>query len=100
MQFNVNCLTDAARFYVLGLTLDNMEIIVNVPADRVAFALEVLRNLTFVESARPKRAAKAKPVEMDTTDYLLSSPANVERLRLAYEQFDRGEGVKFSLPAE
>ncbi len=77
-----------------------MELIVNVPADRVAFALEVLRNLTFVESVRPKRVAKAKPAEMDTTDYLLSSPANAERLRLAYEQFDRGEIIAFTPPAE
>ena len=75
-----------------------MEIIVNVPAERLEFALEVLRNLTFVESARPKRAAKKEA--QDTTDYLLASPANAERLRLAYEQFDRGEKIDFSLPVE
>lgn len=77
-----------------------MEIIVNVPAERLEFALEVLRNLTFVESARPRKAAKAKPMEMDTTEYLLASPANAERLNKAYEQFDRAERIDFTLPAE
>ena len=75
-----------------------MEIIVNVPAERLEFALEVLRNLTFVESARPKRAVKeAVP---DTAEYLQASPANAERLRKAYEQFDRAERINFTLPAE
>ena len=75
-----------------------MEIIVDVPAERVEFALEVLRNLAFVNSARPKNIAK--PTEQDTTDYLLASPANAERLRVAYEQFDRGERIDFTPPAE
>lgn len=77
-----------------------MEIIVNVPAERLEFALEVLRNLTFVESARPKRATKAKPAEMDTTDYLLSNPANAANLRESIAQLRRGETVPFELPAE
>ena len=79
-----------------------MEIIVNVPAERLEFALDVLRSLTFVESARPKRAAKGKTeaAEMDSTEYLLSNPANSDRLRLAYEQFDRGERIDFELPQE
>lgn len=75
-----------------------MEIIVDVPAERLEFALEVLRNLAFVKSARPKKAAKS--AKMDTTEYLLASPANAERLRQAYEQFDRGERIDFTLPAE
>ena len=75
-----------------------MEIIVNVPAERLEFALEVLRNLAFVESARPKRTAKK--VAPDTTEYLQVSPANAERLRTAYEQFDRAERIDFTLPAE
>jgi hypothetical protein len=75
-----------------------MEIIVDVPAERVEFVLEVLRNFPFVKSARPKRAAKK--VANDTTDYLMASPANAERLRQAYEQFDRGEKIDFTPPAE
>ncbi|MFC6223200.1 hypothetical protein ACFP2F_08095 [Hymenobacter artigasi] len=77
-----------------------MEIIVNVPAERLEFALEVLRNLAFVESARPKRAAKVKSVEMDTTDYLLSNPANATNLRESIAQLRRGQTVPFELPAE
>ena len=77
-----------------------MEIIVNVPAERLEFALEVLRNLAFVESARPKRVPKAKPVEMDTTEYLLSNPANAANLRESIAQLRRGQTVPFELPAE
>ena len=36
----------------------------------------------------------------DATAYLLASPANAGRLRLAYEQFDRGERIDFIPPAE
>ena len=43
---------------------------------------------------------RAKKAAQDTTDSLLASPANAERLRQAYEQFDRGEKIDFSLPAE
>lgn len=75
-----------------------MEIIVNVPAQRLGFALEVLRSLAFVKSARPK--AKAKPAPMDTTKYLQASPANAERLQQAYEQFDPAARIDFALPAE
>lgn len=77
-----------------------MEIIVNVPAERLEFALEVLRNLAFVESARPKRTAKAKPVEMDTTEYLLSNPANAAFIRESREQLRRGETVQVNVTAE
>lgn len=77
-----------------------MEIIVNVPAERLEFALEVLRNLAFVESARPRRKAKAKPAEMDTTEYLLSNPANAAFIRESREQLRRGETVQVEIPAE
>lgn len=73
-----------------------MEIIVNVPADRVEFALEVLRNLAFVESARPKRAAKK--AAQDTTDYLLASPANAAFIRESREQLRRGQTVQVDIP--
>ena len=35
--------------------------------------------------------------EMDETAYLLSSPANAERLRRGMEQVERGEGVERAL---
>ena len=74
-----------------------MQIIFDVSPDRVSFALEVLRNLSFAQNPRPVENAA---VAEDTTDYLLASPSNAERLRLAYEQFDRGERIDFTPPAE
>ena len=75
-----------------------MEIVFDVPAERAEFMLEMLRSLAFVKNPRPRRAPKAAPA--DTTDYLLASPANAERLRQAYEQFDNRERVDFTVPAE
>ena len=75
-----------------------MEIIIDVPAERVEFALEVLRNLAFVKNARPKKAVKR--TEMDTTEYLLASPANAEHLQRSIEQLRRGQTVQVDIPAE
>ncbi len=75
-----------------------MEIVFEVPSERVEFMLDMLRNLAFVKNPRPKRAPKTAAA--DTTDYLLASPANAERLRQAYEQFDKRERVDFTIPAE
>ncbi|RFP66647.1 hypothetical protein D0N36_02800 [Hymenobacter lapidiphilus] len=72
-----------------------MEITFEVPADRAAFMMEMLRSMSFVSNPRPSNPAAA-----DTTAYLLASPANAERLRQAYEQFDAGQRVEFSLPTE
>lgn len=75
-----------------------MEIVFEVPSERVEFMLDMLRNLAFVKNPRPKRAPKTAAA--DTTDYLLASPANAERLRQAYEQFDKRERIDFTIPAE
>ena len=75
-----------------------MQIIVDVPAERAEVILEVLRNFPFVKSARPKKAAK--PAEMDTTEYLLASPANAAHLRESIAQLRRGQTVQLELPAE
>ena len=73
-----------------------MEITFEVPAERAAFMLEMLRSMSFVSNPRASKPA----VAADSTAYLLASPANAERLRQAYEQFDAGQRVEFSLPAE
>ena len=78
------------------LSLTDMEIIVDVPAERVEFALEVLRNLAFVKSARPRKAVKS--AETDTTEYLLASPANAAFIRESREQLRRGETVQVDIP--
>lgn len=74
-----------------------MQIVFDVSPDQATFALEVLRSLSFAQNPRSVENAT---VAEDTTGYLLSSPANAERLRLAYEQFDRGERINFTPPAE
>lgn len=74
-----------------------MQIVFDVSPDQAGFALEVLRNLSFAQNPRPVETIVGQE---DTTDYLLASPANAERLRLAYEQFDRGERINFTPPAE
>ncbi|RTQ51419.1 hypothetical protein EJV47_06340 [Hymenobacter gummosus] len=77
-----------------------MEIIFDVPPERVPLMLEMLRSMSFVSNVRPRRSRKSAQDEADTTAYLNASPANAERLRQAYEQFDRGERVSFELPNE
>ena len=74
-----------------------MEIIFEVPAERAAFMLEMLRSMSFVNNPRP---LTSNPGEPDATDYLLASPANAARLQQAYEQFDQGQRVDFTLPTE
>jgi len=83
-----------------------MEIIFDVPAKRVPFMLEMLESLSFVRNPRPRRrgrkSAETKaaglPDEMDTTEYLLSSPANAESIRRSIEQLDRGAYIRVELP--
>ena len=76
-----------------------MKYTLEVPDQDASFVLEFLRRVTSVKlTPFGRRAGEA--AEMDTTDYLLSSPANAERLRLAYEQYDRGEIIPFTPPAE
>ena len=57
-----------------------MQIVFDILADRVNFALEVLRSPSFAQNPRP---LEGSTVASDTSDYLLASPANAERLRQA-----------------
>ncbi len=83
-----------------------MEIVFDVPAERVAFMLEMLESISYVRNPRPRRAREGRKEkapssdEMDTTEYLLSSPANAEFLRRSFEQLDRGEYVQVELPTD
>ena len=80
-----------------------MEIVFDVPADRVSFMLEMLRSITYVNNPRPRRARAARSVkgqEMDTTEYLLSSSANAEHLRRSIAQLERGEFVFVEILSE
>ncbi|RZJ90926.1 MAG: hypothetical protein EOO60_08455 [Hymenobacter sp.] len=81
-----------------------MEIVFDVPAERVAFMLEMLESISYVRNPRLRRARSSKkektvsPDEMDTTEYLLSSPANAEMLRRSFEQLERGEYIRVEMP--
>ncbi len=62
-----------------------MKLTLEVADDKAAFFLELIANLPFVKT--PRKRAKAtgqrkigQQPGQDTTDYLLSSPANRERL--------------------
>lgn len=83
-----------------------MEIVFDVPAERVAFMLEMLESISYVRNPRPRRARGGRkekassPDEMDTTEYLLSSPANAESIRRSMEQLDRGEYIHVEMPAD
>lgn len=78
-----------------------MEIVFDVPADRVAFMLEMLRSINYVSNPRPNQQLPVSAVEeIDTTEYLLSSKANAEHLRRSFEQLDRGEFVRVEIPSE
>jgi hypothetical protein len=83
-----------------------MEIVFDVPAERVAFMLEMLESISYVRNPRPRRArsrAKEKvvsPDEMDTTEYLLSSSANTESIQRSMEQLDRGEFIYVEMPTD
>lgn len=74
-----------------------MKYTLEVPDRDAGFVLEFLQHVTSVKLT-PVRGQVVKPAAVDTTDYLLASPANAERLRLAYEQFDQGQRIDFKLP--
>ncbi len=71
-----------------------MRITLEVPEHRAAFVLELLRSLPFVTL----RGQAAKDAALDETAYLLSSPANADRLRAALERDRLGQHQTHSLP--
>ncbi|SMB99136.1 hypothetical protein SAMN00120144_0032 [Hymenobacter roseosalivarius DSM 11622] len=75
-----------------------MRITFEVPDNRAEFILELLRSLPFVKNPRSKPASKA--AQMDTTEYLLASPANAEHLRESLAQLQRGQTVQVAIPVE
>lgn len=74
-----------------------MRLTFEVPDNRAAFILELLRSLSFVTLL--ERETEAEPeMEQDTTEYLLASPANAEHLRQSLEQ--RRQGKEFLLSCQ
>lgn len=60
-----------------------MKLTLEIPDEKAAFFLELIANLPFVKTKPAKvngRARVGLQPGQDTTDYLMSSPANRERL--------------------
>lgn len=72
-----------------------MKITLKIPDNRADFLLELLRSLPFVKL----RGQAARAPAQDETVYLLSSPANAERLYAALERDRRGQRETHELPA-
>lgn len=74
-----------------------MKIIFEVPQEHSPFMLQLLQSISYVKNVRPKAATKAaktsKPDPNGDATYPLASSINAERLKVAYEYFDRREGV-------
>ncbi|WAC09503.1 hypothetical protein [Dyadobacter pollutisoli] len=56
-------------------------------------ALATNRGKRSILNFLSRRVQKKKPVEMDTTDYLLSSPIDRERLLQAMDDFENNRSV-------
>ena len=63
-----------------------MKIVLDIPDNKVPFILELIASIPFIKIEKTAEASK-----MDTTDYLLSSPSNKEKLLNAMERSRRGE---------
>ncbi|MFN8344398.1 MAG: hypothetical protein U0X91_05320 [Spirosomataceae bacterium] len=64
-----------------------MKIELEVPENKVAFIMELLESIPFVKA----KFVTKKKVAQDTTDYLLSTSANRERLMKSIERSKNGE---------
>ena len=71
-----------------------MKITLEIPDNRADFLLELLRSLPFVKL----RGQAAKAAVQDETAYLLSTPANAERLYAALARDRRGQRQVHELP--
>ena len=71
--------------------------IIEVPDQKQEFMTELLQSFSYVKFT----AETPKAQKQDTTEYLLSNPANARELRESIAQARRGEIVRHDLlPAE
>lgn len=70
-----------------------MKYTLEVPDQDAEFVLEFLRRVTSVKLTPARR----KKAVQDTTEYLLSNPANARELRESIEQIRRGQTVPYNL---
>ena len=75
-----------------------MKYTLEIPDQEAEFVLELLRRITSVKLTPV--TSKGKKAAMDTTDYLMSTRTNRERLLASIERLERGEGVQHDLIEE
>ena len=74
-----------------------MKYTLEIPDEEAAFITEVIRRLSAAVKLTPARKTKAGAVAADTTDYLMSSRANRERLLAAMDEVERGQTTPHDL---
>lgn len=75
-----------------------MRYTLEIPDQEAEFVLELLRRITSVKLTPV--TSKGKKATMDTTEYLMSTRTNRERLLASIERLERGEGVQHDLIEE
>ena len=75
-----------------------MEYILEVPDQKQEFIKELLQAFSYVKLTPTTKPARKR--KQDTTEYLLSTHANRERLLASIERLERGEGVQHDLVEE
>ena len=75
-----------------------MKYTLEIPDQEAEFVLELLRRITSVKFTPV--TSEGKKVAMDTTEYLMSTRTNRERLLASIERLERGEGVQHDLIEE
>jgi len=64
-----------------------MKIVLEVPDNKASFIIELIESIPFIKIKKSENLT----IETDTTEYLLSSSANKERLLQAIDRSKRGE---------
>ncbi len=75
-----------------------MKYTLEIPDQEAEFVLELLRRITSVKLTPV--ISKGKKATTDTTEYLMSTRTNRERLLASIERLERGEGVQLDLIEE
>jgi hypothetical protein len=75
-----------------------MKYTLEVPDQKQEFIQELLQAFPFVKLTPATKPARKR--KQDTTEYLMSTQANRERLLASIERLERGEGIQHDLIEE
>ena len=68
-----------------------MKYTLEIPDEEADFIIAAIRRLSAAVKLTPARRAKTGAVPADTTEYLMSSRTNRERLLAAMDEVERGQ---------